>query len=90
MIAAEVKTSAFSHMDTKLGGVNTQPLEKWCYLNLGTKAEFRDQVAPHLAPHPNARERQSLVGRWACQDPRWQNRGQANPGGRSGLNELTT
>ena len=45
MIAAEVKTSAFSHMDTKLGGVNTQPLEKWCYLNLGTKAEFRDQVS---------------------------------------------
>lgn len=45
MIAAEVETSAFSHMDINLGGVNTQPLEKWCNLNLGPKAEFRDQVS---------------------------------------------
>ncbi len=53
-------------------------------------AEFWDQVAPHLAPHPNARKRQSLVGRWACQDSRWQDRGQANADRSSRLNKSTT
>jgi hypothetical protein len=45
MIAAEVETSAWSHMDADFGGCNTQPLEKWCQEMLGPKAEFRDQVS---------------------------------------------
>ena len=45
MIAAEVETSAYGHMDTNLLGVNIEPLEKWCREILGPQAEFRDQVS---------------------------------------------
>jgi hypothetical protein len=49
MIAAEICMSSLvyaNNSDTRVRiWRNIDPMEKWCYDNLGPKAEFRDQVS---------------------------------------------
>ncbi len=50
MIAAEVRMSSLVTVHTgtliqRSSWRDIDPIEKWCYDNLGTKAEFRDQVS---------------------------------------------